>query len=112
MKVQMNQQKPLETRRMFLKSTGTFVVGLGMARQSPSLAGKETRAGKESLALFGGPKAVTHPHGGAARWPLRNPTPGVKLSLRRLQKFANTCPLMRREISTRHCSTIGSATWR
>ena len=70
MKDKTTKQKPSETRRMFLRSTSTLVVGLGLAQQSPSSAGKGTWAGKEALALNGGPKAVAHPHGDAARWPL------------------------------------------
>lgn len=65
-----NKQKPFETRRTFLRSTGTFVVGLGLTRQAHVLAAEETPARKETLALNGGPKSVVHPHGDAARWPL------------------------------------------
>jgi dTDP-4-amino-4,6-dideoxygalactose transaminase len=70
MKDKTNSQKLMETRRTFLKSTGTIVAGLCLTDQSAARAGQGAQAGKESLALFGGPKAVTHPHGGAARWPL------------------------------------------
>lgn len=51
------------TRREFLKSAGalTTAVGVGMARKS--------WGSNETLALFGGPKAVTFPHDDAIRWP-------------------------------------------
>ncbi|MEK7674794.1 MAG: DegT/DnrJ/EryC1/StrS family aminotransferase [Verrucomicrobiota bacterium] len=70
MKDKTNQQEPLETRRAFLKSTGALVGGLCLAGQAAARAAAEVRAGKETLALLGGPKAVTHPHGSADRWPL------------------------------------------
>ena len=60
----------METRRAFLKSTGTVVAGLCLTGQATEGAGQGVPAGKESLAQFGGPKAVTHPHGHTERWPL------------------------------------------
>ena len=62
-----NERKPLSTRRAFLKSSGVMAAGLSLSR--PSVAG----AAKETLALNGGPKAVTYPnnkHREAYRWPL------------------------------------------
>jgi len=56
MKSKKDKQKSLETRRTFIRSA--------------LFAGKESRAGKETLALNGGPKAVTHPCDDATRWPL------------------------------------------
>lgn len=67
MKGKMNDQKSQCTRRAFLKSTGAFAAGL-------ALAGRPTAGGaKETLAVLGGPKAVTYPgskHSEAYRWPL------------------------------------------
>ena len=60
----------METRRAFLKSTGAVVAGLCLTGQAAEGAGQGVPAGKESLALFGGAKAVAHPHGQADRWPL------------------------------------------
>jgi perosamine synthetase len=60
--------KSEETRRTFLKSTGAMAAGLTLATSTPAKGQK-----KESLALNGGPKAVTYPeskHHDAYRWPL------------------------------------------
>ena len=70
MKNQMNQQQPTETRRAFLKATGTAVAGLCLTGQATEGASQGVPAGKESLAQFGGTKAVTHPHDNTTRWPL------------------------------------------
>jgi len=52
------------SRRRFLGTTGAVAAGAALVR--PSAA----RAAGETLALHGGPKAVTVPHADAARWPL------------------------------------------
>ncbi|MCF7974275.1 MAG: DegT/DnrJ/EryC1/StrS family aminotransferase [Phycisphaerae bacterium] len=55
------------TRRAFLKSTGTVAAGLALGGLSPG------RAAAETLAVNGGPKAITYPddrHSQASRWPL------------------------------------------
>ena len=70
MKNKTNLRKPLETRRAFLQSTGAFAAGLCLAGPSAARAGQDVPAGTETLALNGGPKAVTCPHPNAARWPL------------------------------------------
>jgi len=73
MRYKMSNQKRQETRRAFLKSAGAFTAGLYLASQSSVSAAKPTKVGKERLALFGGPKAVTYPdkkHGEAFRWPI------------------------------------------
>jgi len=49
-------QKSQCTRRSFLKSTGAFAAGLAVAGRPTAGAAKGT------LALFGGPKAVTYPN--------------------------------------------------
>lgn len=56
------------TRRDFLKTTGTIGAGLYLG----SLAGGNAAAAgkKETLALNGGPKAVTFEAPGATKWPL------------------------------------------
>ncbi len=62
-----HEQTQRGTRRAFLKSTGTVAAGLTLVGLSP------VQAGKESLALAGGAKAITYPdakHGQASRWPL------------------------------------------
>lgn len=51
------------SRRRFLKTTGAAAVGAVLAHPSGVRAA-------ETLALKGGPKAVTAPHADAARWPL------------------------------------------
>ena len=58
-----NDRKPRSTRRTFLKSTGAITAGLALAR--PSTA----RGSKETLAVSGGPKAVTVSHSDSATWP-------------------------------------------
>lgn len=52
------------TRRRFLKTTGVVAAGAAMMHPSPA------RAASETLALKGGSKAVTVPHGDCERWPL------------------------------------------
>lgn len=60
---------PPDTRRAFLKSTGTAIAGLCLMDQVAKGA-EQVRSGmKETLAVLGGPKAVTHPFGAATRWP-------------------------------------------
>ena len=58
-------------RRTFLKSTGVLAGGwyaaCGQATAQP--AANKT----EALALNGGPKAVTRPHGDASHWPQYGP---------------------------------------
>lgn len=63
-------EKPQETRRMFLKSTGALAASLCLTSESYAPAAETSRGARETLALSGGPKAVTCPHGDAARWPL------------------------------------------
>ncbi len=58
-------QKPQATRRTFLKTTGVLATGLSLGRPAAAKPAKET------LALNGGPKAVTYPNASRAwRWPL------------------------------------------
>jgi len=60
-----DSQKSPSTRRTFLKSAGVLATGLSLARPA------HARAVKETLALNGGPKAVTYQNPGQAwRWPL------------------------------------------
>ena len=61
------------SRRRFLESTGALAAGLYLARGSKAAGAEAAGTSGESLALEGGPKAVTVPHGGAARWPLYGP---------------------------------------
>ncbi len=66
-------EKPQETRRRFLKSTGALAAGLCLTGQSAASTAQVSGHVRETLALSGGPKAVTCPHGDAARWPLYGP---------------------------------------
>jgi len=63
MRGELNQSKSRKTRRTFLKSAGVLASGAYLVR--PAAAHAQT----ERLALHGGPKAVTAPHGDAASWP-------------------------------------------
>jgi len=65
-----SNRKSQETRRTFFKTTGAFAAGLYLGGQSTAPASKEVKAWGDALALFGGSKAVTHPHDNAHRWPL------------------------------------------
>ena len=70
MSSELNKSKPLSGRREFLKSAGALAAGFYLAGAEP-LAGAEssaTAAKSETLALKGGPKAVTKPI--ASGWPL------------------------------------------
>jgi perosamine synthetase len=62
--------RPQETRRTFLRSTGMWAAGLYLTAQSRAPAVRASSGTMETLAFSGGPKAVTCPHGDAARWPL------------------------------------------
>jgi perosamine synthetase len=65
-----NHRTSTNSRRTFLKSNGALAAGLYLAGRTAS--GAEAVKG-DTLALNGGPKAVTTPHGNAARWPLYGP---------------------------------------
>ena len=58
-----NQVRPQKTRRSFLKSSGALAAGMYLTQ--PCTA----RADADTLALKGGPKAVTAPFGDASKWP-------------------------------------------
>jgi perosamine synthetase len=73
MKDKVKGEKPQETRRMFLKSTGLVAAGLCLTRESYAPAAETPTVAKEALALFGGPKTVTAPQSDADRWPLYGP---------------------------------------
>lgn len=73
MRNQTNKEKPQETRRTFLKSTGALAAGLCLTGQPSAPAAKASRGAKETLTLFGGPKTVTVPQSEADRWPLYGP---------------------------------------
>jgi len=70
---EMNRPNAPKSRRRFLESTGALAAGLYLARGSKAAGAEAAGTSGESLALEGGPKAVTVPHGGAARWPLYGP---------------------------------------
>jgi dTDP-4-amino-4,6-dideoxygalactose transaminase len=59
-----------ESRRAFLKNTGATAVGLYLAGEATAMAQPSSSGARhETLALKGGPKAVTVSHGDATRWP-------------------------------------------
>ena len=68
-----NRPNRPQSRRRFLESTGALAAGLYLAGGSKATGAEAARPSRETLALDGGPKAVTVPHGGAARWPLYGP---------------------------------------
>jgi len=67
--------KSLSPRREFLKSAGAAAVGLYLAGTNPPARaqGPATAVKIETLAINGGPKAVTANSGSATRWPLYGP---------------------------------------
>lgn len=58
------------TRREFLHSTGTLAAGAWLAGSSGARAGQPGNTARETLALHGGPKAVTASPAEATRWPI------------------------------------------
>jgi dTDP-4-amino-4,6-dideoxygalactose transaminase len=62
-----------ETRRGFLKSTGVLAATWYAAGEGKAEAAKPADGKIETLALSGGPKAVTRPPNNAWRWPLYGP---------------------------------------
>ncbi len=72
MKSIMNRSAGKESRRDFLRTTGAIAGSLSVAQTAP--AARAAKAGavrvKERLALYGGPKTVTHPQTDTHRWPL------------------------------------------
>jgi len=62
-----------ETRRTFLQSSGALAAGLCLQAGSTASAGEIAGPAKETLAVHGGPKAVTHPRPGAWHWPRWGP---------------------------------------
>lgn len=58
------------TRRDFLKTAGAIGVGLYATGADAQATATAAPRKVEALALNGGPKAVTHPVGDAAKWPL------------------------------------------
>lgn len=56
------------SRRSFLKTTGVAAAGFSLSGAAPARAAKNAKL--ETLALEGGPKAVTVDPTGSARWPL------------------------------------------
>jgi perosamine synthetase len=68
MKNKTNKLKAVETRRTFIKSTGVAAAGLFLASPTISMAGTGIND-QDTLALKGGPKAVTASHDDATTWP-------------------------------------------
>ena len=69
MKSSTDESKFPGTRRTFIKSAGAAASGLMLAPATSSWAAS-SQSGRETLALNGGPKAVTVPAGDATRWPI------------------------------------------
>jgi len=69
MKNKTNKLGKPETRRTFIKSTGLATAGLILTPPTISIAGAGARTYQETLALNGGPKAVTASHDDATTWP-------------------------------------------
>ena len=69
MKNKTNKLEKLKTRRTFIKSTGLVTAGLIFTPPTISMAGARARADQETLALNGGPKAVTASHDDSTTWP-------------------------------------------
>ena len=64
----MSQTRAHLPRRQFLAGTGVAAAAVAL-NQKQTAAGNTIAGSLEKLALFGGPKAVTHPHDDATRWP-------------------------------------------
>lgn len=56
-------------RRQFLAGTGSAAAAIAFNRRGAAAQQPVTGGSLEKLALFGGPRAVTHPHEDATRWP-------------------------------------------
>ena len=69
MKNKTNKLGKHETRRTFIKSTGLVTAGLILTPTTFSMAGARGWADQETLALNGGPKAVTASHEDSTTWP-------------------------------------------
>jgi perosamine synthetase len=69
MKNKTNKLEKPETRRTFIKSTGLVTAGLILAPPTISMAGAGGWTYQETLALNGGPKAVTASHDDSTTWP-------------------------------------------
>jgi perosamine synthetase len=69
MKNKTNKLEKTKTRRTFIKSAGLVTAGLIFTPPTISLAGVRAQTDKETLALNGGPKAVTASHDDSTTWP-------------------------------------------
>jgi len=69
MKNKTNKLGTLKSRRTFIKSTGLVTSGLIFAPPAISVSGARTIGFVETLALNGGPKAVTASHDDCETWP-------------------------------------------
>ncbi len=68
MKEKNNQRKTIESRRDFIKSTGTATAGIIFTAPAFSISGSP-QSMQEKLAVNGGPKAVTASSEGSTTWP-------------------------------------------
>jgi perosamine synthetase len=69
MKNKKSNPETLRSRRTFIKATGMATTGLIFAPPVISVAGARTIGFQETLALNGGPKAVTASHEDGTTWP-------------------------------------------
>lgn len=69
MKSKTNKSETLKTRRTFIKSTGLVTAGLILTPPAVSIADGRLHSGQGTLALKGGPKAVTVSQTDCETWP-------------------------------------------
>ena len=69
MKSEKNKSEKPETRRTFIKATGLASAGIILTPPLIPMAGAGNSAMQETLALKGGPKAVTASHDDSQTWP-------------------------------------------
>jgi len=68
-----NAAESPRSRRTFLQSTGALAAGWYVTGQGSAQSAEPATGKIETLALNGGPKAVTHPHHDSWRWPQYGP---------------------------------------
>jgi perosamine synthetase len=69
MKSKTNKLGKEESRRNFIKSTGLITAGIVFTPPAITVAGARTGEFQETLAISGGPKAVTATHEDSVTWP-------------------------------------------
>ncbi len=69
MKNKSNNQKKSKNRRTFIRSAGLASAGIIFTSPEITIGGARTTGFVETLALEGGPKAVTASHDDSETWP-------------------------------------------